>query len=77
MRGDRGLLQPGSWGPGTRSSSGVEYPWRGFIPVDMALPMLESVWGILLGLEKVVFDMWFSVGLLLECLGKLYEARGS
>jgi hypothetical protein len=53
----------------------VEYPRRGLKPEDIALPMLETTRDILPGLEKVVFDKWFSVGSLLEYLDKCMKLK--
>jgi hypothetical protein len=51
-------------------SARVEYPRKGLKPEYVTVPMLEITKDILLDLEKVVFDKWFSVGSLLEYLDK-------
>jgi hypothetical protein len=48
----------------------VAYPRKGLTPENVTIPMLEIVKDILPGIEKVVFDKWFSVGSLLEYLDK-------
>jgi hypothetical protein len=53
----------------------VEYPRRGLTPEDIAVPMLEITRDILPGLEKAVFDKWFSVGSLLEYLDKKMKLK--
>lgn len=53
----------------------VEYPRRDLKPEEVAVPMLEITRDILPGLEKAVFDKWFSVGSLLEYLDKRMELK--
>lgn len=53
----------------------VEYPRRGLKPEDIALPMLETTRRVLPGLEKALFDKWFSAGSLLEYLDKRMKLK--
>lgn len=48
----------------------VKYPRKGLKPENLTVPILKITKDILLNLEKVVFDKWFSVGSLLDYLDK-------
>jgi hypothetical protein len=53
----------------------VAYPRKGITPENATIPMLEITNDILPGIEKVVFDKWFSVGSLLEYLDKKMDLK--
>jgi len=53
----------------------VAYPRKGITPENATIPMLEITKDIFPGIEKVVFDKWFSVGSLLEYLDKKMDLK--
>ncbi len=53
----------------------VAYPRKGITPEKATIPILEITNDILPGIEKVVFDKWFSVGSLLEYLDKKMDLK--